>query len=434
MFPRHFDFYPHTYVLPEEFPELSREHTFICGRTASNPIWVLKPKNGCCGRGVRFVQSLQDAESVTSADSYVAQLLVNPLLLQSKKFDFRFFLLISSLEPFSAFIYREGIARFCTQSYVTPTKLSLDRPFGLLTNTAINKMSEANPDEFTRPASEVLREVAACFPAAANVWDEICEVSLMTLVGIFPAILACLPHNGGAHVRSRLLEGSWPAITIPRADRGLMYLRNRNEYPFLGAVHRKKVIKKKKKGKAKKMKKLAKRPPEVGSAEPEAEAALEIDPVNPGERMLTQAQRYFQILGIDIILDSKGHPKLLELNDRPSLQITATFEKDLKEGMIAEAFTHLSLDGSSFGENEASRWQQILPVSPMSELANPIQAIMQQKSDLKWKKKTVRDSPVSQRMMEAGIKTETHEALRLRYFSPLRNLLPPMTNSAEDIW
>jgi hypothetical protein len=118
--------------------------------------------------------------------------------LNDRKFDFRFFLLISSLEPFAVFLYREGITRFCIQPYIVPTKSNLDHPFSPLTNTAITKLSDSNPESFTRLASEVLHEVTAKFPTAANVWDEICEVSLMTLVGIFPSILACLPHNGRA--------------------------------------------------------------------------------------------------------------------------------------------------------------------------------------------------------------------------------------------
>jgi hypothetical protein len=65
-------------------------------------------------------------------------------------------------------------------------------------------MSDADPSEFTRPASGVLREVAA------RVWDEVCEVSLLTLAAAFPAILACLPRNGGAQLRARMLGGAGP--------------------------------------------------------------------------------------------------------------------------------------------------------------------------------------------------------------------------------
>jgi hypothetical protein len=282
-------------------------------------------------------------------------------------------------------------------------------------------MSDADPAEFTRPASEVLRDVVARLPSAATVWDEICEVSLLTLAGMFPSILSCLPQNGGAQLRARLLDGAAPALAGPRADRGLMYLRTRNEYPFIGAVQRRKALKKKRKGKGKKGKKRK------GSVEPEFEAdglpEPEPEAEPPKDHLLTQAQHYFHIVGIDIILDARGHPKLLELNDRPSLQVTAPFEAALKEGMITEAFSHLSLDGSSFGANAGSKWQQILPVPPGSELAAPIRSIMQHQSELKIKKKTAMNSPVAQRMMEAGVRTDAHDLLRAR-FLPVMSAAP----------
>jgi hypothetical protein len=133
-----------------------------------------------------------------------------------------------------------------------------------------------------------------------------------------------------------------------------MYLRTRNEYPFLGAVRRR-APKKKKRAKG------GGRGPGA-AAEP---AGPEAEPEPPKERALAQAQRYFHIVGIDIILDARGHPKLLELNDRPLLQVTAPFEAALKEGMIAEAFTHRSLDGSSFGAPRARSGSRSCPCPPL---------------------------------------------------------------------
>lgn len=182
-------------------------------------------------------------------------------------------------------------------------------------------MSDANPDEFTRPATEVLQEVIARYPQAANVWEKICEVSLLTLAGLFPSILACLPMNGGVQLQSRLIDPGTPKITVPRPERPLMYLRAAKDYPFLGAVPRKKPLKKKKKGKGKKGKKGSRKmePMEIEpDFEPEIVAETKEELINPKDRVLTQAQHYFHIVGIDIILDSKGQPKVLELNDRPN--------------------------------------------------------------------------------------------------------------------
>jgi hypothetical protein len=446
VFPTHFDFYPHTYLLPSELLELQREHSFICGRTATAPTWVVKPRNGCCGKGIHFLQSIPDIESVNYQS--VAQLMVNPLLLDGKKFDFRFFLLISSLDPLSVFIYKEGIARFCTQPYIVPTKTNLDRPFSHLTNTAINKTGTADPNDFTKPATVVLKEVAAKYPSATRVWEEICQASLFTIVGLYPAILTLLPLSGGSKVRSRLIQSAGPKIVLPKRT-GNITLSSAFDFPFLGA-NPKRFSRRKKRGKGKRGK--TKKGSVLKTGDLNFERRLEeeksekcIEPekeeyVNPKSRVLTEAQHYFHILGIDIILDSKGHPKVLELNDRPSLQVTATFEHELKEGMIREAFKHLSLDGSSFGNCEESQWRQILPVPSASDLWEPVQAMMQFKSDLKYQQRTAVDSPSSQRMMAAGVKQNVHEMYRMRFFkdgitqnncefgADERSALPPLEN------
>ena len=434
LFPDHFEFYPHTYVLPDDLPGIVREHSFVCGRTATAPTWVIKPRNGCCGRGIHFVQTIQEIEAVRYPA--VAQLLVDPLLLNGKKFDFRFFLLISSLEPFTAFIYREGIARFCTQDYVVPTKQCLDRPYAMLTNTAINKTSDSNPDDYTKLASEALREVVARKPALAHVWDEICKASLMTLVGLFPSMLAMLPMNGGARAHAKLVEVDGPRITVPRpATTAGIYRNNPRMYPFIGAPQRRRPIKKRNKSKKKKTSKPAVAPVEFTVADTnEGLPPLPKVIVDPKDIVMSEAQRYWHILGIDIILDSKGHPRVLELNDRPSLQVTAPFEKELKEGLIREAFTHLSLDGSSYGNHQKSKWQQILPVPESSPLSGPIKTMMQNKSNLKYAGRAGANSQSVQRMVAAGIRAEYHDVYRARFFGNKteQSTLPPIKDSKDD--
>jgi hypothetical protein len=265
-------------------------------------------------------------------------------------------------------------------------------------------------------ASEVLRDVIQRFPPAAHVWDEIKQVSAMTLVGLYPSILACLPMSESS--RPKLIDLHIPVIAVPHSH---LYLRTANQYPFLGAVQRQKPIKKRKRPKRPKSPLM---PELLPSPEPEPEVEIEPEeetapttPVDPRSRVLTPAQHYFHILGIDIILDSKGHPKLLELNDRPSLQVTAPFELELKQGMIAEAFSHLALDGSTFGNNENSKWEQILPVPRGSELARPIQAIMQHRSELKFREKAGASSSSTQRMLDAGIKPAIHDLHRAKFLS-----------------
>jgi hypothetical protein len=63
--------------------------------------------------------------------------------------------LIASLNPLSVYIYKEGIARFCTERYRPPTRANLDRRFSHLTNTAVNVCNQAASTTFTQLASDV---------------------------------------------------------------------------------------------------------------------------------------------------------------------------------------------------------------------------------------------------------------------------------------
>ena len=65
------------------------------------------------------------------------------------KFDLRVYVVVTGFKPIQAFIYDEGLARFCTAAYETPTKANFNKAFMHLTNYSINKTNEnyVNPTE-----------------------------------------------------------------------------------------------------------------------------------------------------------------------------------------------------------------------------------------------------------------------------------------------
>ena len=70
-----------------------------------------------------------------------------PFLVDNLKFDLRIYVLITSVIPLRIFIYKEGLARFATQDYVSPLGSNLNNLCMHLTNYAINKESE----DFVQP-------------------------------------------------------------------------------------------------------------------------------------------------------------------------------------------------------------------------------------------------------------------------------------------
>lgn len=77
---------------------------------------------------------------------------------------------------------------------------------------------------------------------------------------------------------------------------------------------------------------------------------------------LELTQRFYHIIGIDILLDSDGNPQVLEINDRPSLHVTVPFERELKETLVRDVFQHVCSNGEILDDTPSSGWKTIYPL------------------------------------------------------------------------
>lgn len=82
-------------------------------------------------------------------DMLVQRYIKTPLLLESKKFDLRLYVLVKGYDPVEAYLADEGLARLCTDNYKQPTANNMKNMFMHLTNFSLNKNSEnyKAPDE-----------------------------------------------------------------------------------------------------------------------------------------------------------------------------------------------------------------------------------------------------------------------------------------------
>lgn len=71
----------------------------------------------------------------------VQRYLSRPYLIDGLKFDLRIYVLVASVDPLRVFIFREGLGRFATETYIPPNKDNIDDICMHLTNYAINKES-----------------------------------------------------------------------------------------------------------------------------------------------------------------------------------------------------------------------------------------------------------------------------------------------------
>jgi hypothetical protein len=125
-------FYPETYLLPNERDQLR-------DAIESSPVWIQKPAGGARGGGIKL---LKDFPRVPPTRRVVVQKYVaNPLLIKGRKFDLRFYVAVTSLDPLRIYMYDNGIVRIATQPY-EENVANLDVLTAHLTNMSINKDAE----------------------------------------------------------------------------------------------------------------------------------------------------------------------------------------------------------------------------------------------------------------------------------------------------
>ena len=72
--------------------------------------------------------------------SVISRYISNPLLINGHKFDLRIYVVVTSYEPLRVYVFKEGLARFASESY--STKFNKNNRYMHLTNYSINKKND----------------------------------------------------------------------------------------------------------------------------------------------------------------------------------------------------------------------------------------------------------------------------------------------------
>ena len=194
-FPEDFDFFPVSFLVPEEISSLEKEFSKHKGA-----LYCAKPTAGSHGDGIVLCRTMDDLplKRFSTDNNYVVQRYIDKVLLvDKKKFDLRVYVLISSVNPFIAFINDEGLARFCTENYELPTKENLKNPYIHLTNYSLNKLSPKYVfgDEITGETNQSKRSFASLWKSLEKqginretIMKNIDELARKLLIGLKPFI------------------------------------------------------------------------------------------------------------------------------------------------------------------------------------------------------------------------------------------------------
>ncbi|CAN0147841.1 unnamed protein product, partial [Ectocarpus fasciculatus] len=263
LFPREFNFYPKTWVLPHELTDFRNQFDHA-GNSLGGKVFILKPDTGCQGKGIFLTKSW---DNVPTMDNWVAQVYMKkPLLIDGFKFDLRIYVFVTCVKPLRMYLFQDGLVRICSEEYVKPTKANIHMTQMHLTNYAVNK----NNANFHQPgeaqAEDGSKRAVAWFmdwiredwgdEKADRLWRRIGNISVKTLLTILPTL-------------SREYEQSFKSF-----NNGMMF----------------------------------------------------------------RGSRCFEVLGLDIMIDSKLNPWMIEVNHLPSFGTDSPLDLDIKERLMDEVF------------------------------------------------------------------------------------------------
>jgi tubulin polyglutamylase TTLL5 len=98
-----------------------------------NQFWIVKPVASSQGRGIFLTQSINDIPS--NHQTIVSRYIINPFLINNKKFDLRIYAFVTSIVPLRIYRFKEGLTRFSANNY----NLDVNDRCAHLTNYAVNK-------------------------------------------------------------------------------------------------------------------------------------------------------------------------------------------------------------------------------------------------------------------------------------------------------
>uniref|UniRef100_A0A3B4Z559 Tubulin tyrosine ligase-like family, member 6 n=1 Tax=Stegastes partitus TaxID=144197 RepID=A0A3B4Z559_9TELE len=199
LFPEDYNIFPRTWCLPAE--SVSFFYSFTFTRAKKSQTYICKPDTGCQGKGIFITRSSKD---IKPGEHMICQVYISrPLIIDGYKFDLRIYVLVTSCDPLSIFMFKEGLARFCTTKYNEPTHGNVDDVCMHLTNYSINKNSENFVrDEDTgskRKLSTFNKYLESTSHNTDKMWNDIEDVIIKTLISAHPVLKhnyhGCFPNH-----------------------------------------------------------------------------------------------------------------------------------------------------------------------------------------------------------------------------------------------
>ncbi|KAF4073162.1 hypothetical protein AMELA_G00255720 [Ameiurus melas] len=198
LFPDEYNFYPRSWILPEEFQLFSTQIRLLKDSDCTmKTTFIVKPDSGSQGDGIYLIRDPADLRAISGSQvkqAVVQEYIQKPLLIDKLKFDVRLYVLVRSLDPLEIYIAKEGLSRFCTEPYQEPSQKNLSHVFMHLTNYSLNihsgnfVHSDSCNTGSKRTFSSVLYRLASKGVDIKKVWSDIIALVIKTVIALVPEL------------------------------------------------------------------------------------------------------------------------------------------------------------------------------------------------------------------------------------------------------
>ncbi|XP_059116150.1 tubulin polyglutamylase TTLL11 isoform X1 [Peromyscus eremicus] len=198
LFPEEYNFYPRSWILPEEFQLFVAQVRMVKdGDPSWKPTFIVKPDGGCQGDGIYLIKDPNDIRltgTLQSRPAVVQEYIYKPLLIDKLKFDIRLYVLLKSLDPLEIYIAKDGLSRFCTEPYQEPNPQNLHHVFMHLTNYSLNIHSgkfihsDSASTGSKRTFSSILCRLSSKGVDIKKVWSDIISLVIKTVIALTPEL------------------------------------------------------------------------------------------------------------------------------------------------------------------------------------------------------------------------------------------------------
>lgn len=197
LFPEDFQFYPRSWNIPEEYPQLVCDHDIFAadGRNKDKFWFIFKPDDASQGSGIFLEDNPRNIDTSLPRNYLVQEYISNPLLIDGMKFDFRIYVLLRHLKDVEIFISREGMVRFCTVPYQKPSAANKSKVYMHLTNYSLNKYSESyqHTDSMSKGSKRLLSSVFNYLQSQGynieKLWAKMEDITVKTIFAILPDLM-----------------------------------------------------------------------------------------------------------------------------------------------------------------------------------------------------------------------------------------------------